>query len=144
MAGVTTMTADLPSLIAAVEALTGPSREVDAQLHCLIHGASFKGVFYLADDGGVLLMRNHEAISMAFVGNYTGSLDAAFDLFRKLLPDFLLAIEEQGPGRAAYAWVASVYPRDDADDRPTSEGAQDLLACAIVLATLKARAARAG
>ena len=72
----------LKELIAELEKVGGPDRELDGKIHNLIHGteyvrssASVTGYFTSATDNGC-----------PHVERYTASLDAAVDLVNRVLP----------------------------------------------------------
>jgi hypothetical protein len=95
----------MTDLIATLEGLTGPSREVDAEIDALLFGGRPShdfteecgsarlrksygaGTVFLNadpnDNGGHVLLRHYRT-----AGNYTASLDAATALVKRVLPEW--------------------------------------------------------
>jgi hypothetical protein len=90
---------DLAGLIEKVEALEGPSREVDGAVWCAVNGYPFvmwdgAGCVYRGKDGISHIASNN-------ISNYTASLDAAVALVERVLP--------------GWSWrVATCHVSDDA------------------------------
>ena len=85
-------------LIAKLEALDGPSREVDGEVWCAVNGYPFvmwdgAGVVYRGKDGIGHYAENN-------VPKWTASLDAALALVKRVLPGwgFYLRSDKEGHG----------------------------------------------
>jgi len=130
-------------LIAMLEALTGPDREVDARIWCLFAGVKYKGHFLAYGDPTrtqvefTLPPKRTRCVTSDAKGyphkhaaHVTASLDAAVALCERVLPGYLwsLSIHETGTAIAHVDtdWEGS-FPRYHA-----------IPAIALLIATLKA------
>lgn len=112
-------------LIAKLEALDGPSREVDRLIHEAFNKTLKRGLRF------------------GYVPNYTASLDATVALVERVLPGVPIAIIDGWLDGRAAAFVAHQGSRT-IDLMKSSQGTSYTRTIALLIATLKALEARDG
>ena len=128
---------DPPSLIAAVEAASGPDREIDAMVFALFP-APGTTVLGPAGKGWLVVQREQNAVGAGAVRapEFTASIDAVVALIRREMPG-----AEEGYGRVGeefQAYVPAAYPEGGGGIVHTATKPTPPLA--LLLAFLRAKA----
>jgi len=116
----------LADLIARVEGLTGPDREVDAEIDMLVNAWALLRTGTHADTG--------ETFTLPTVPRYTASIEAVSALIERELPGWMRSIMTGHGKTVAHVRDKSVI----CEDKIEGSGYSSLEACALLSAFLRA------
>jgi hypothetical protein len=141
----------MTSLIARLQAATGPDRELDGRIWCALNGKRFKGVAISYDGVTTQVFYTEPPKRTERVAHkipaFTGSIDAALTLvpdgwrWDDLCRDAEAYSFPAGLyiGEVEYGVTLSKYAEDGRYAGPSLDAQHDFLAIALCIAALKAR-----
>jgi hypothetical protein len=129
---------DLTALISALEKATGPDREIDARLTCMIKGWAFIRCF--RKDTSDFEYASEFPYHLASCSSpYSSSVDAALAFMRAQLPGWDWAISQTGLAFGVFLYPPDFSPSDNPNELAVTVSSN--LPLAILLATLRAKQA---
>jgi len=132
--------ADLSALIERLDALTGPDREVDADIFQWFGGKDWDYAYLKVQEPcGCPHEMAVDYAGTRYSPKYTASIDAAVALVERVLPGYGLSVETQ-PVYGGW-WDAAIFNRMP---MTIANARKQTAALAVCLATLRALQAREG
>lgn len=127
------MSMTLPDLLAALQAATGPRREIDIDMWLAsVSGATRKTIEVNHPAGAYTIDETRENHRLVAVAEYTRSVDAAFSLIERKLPGWDATVTRLSDG-SGYAYLMD----DNCVRHPHERGATPAIAlCAALVAAL--------